>query len=238
MSPGTAHRLLALVLTEHRGLVVALTFVYFSAPDLALTQLSVEVVTTILMLLALNYLPQKTPREPSRCATGATGGGRRRRARDRAALYAVLTRDLAQTIAGYHLAHAKPGGGGTNVVNVILVDFRGYDTFGEIIVLGIAALAIFALLDSALGGRVRPAAGAHAAPPRGRRPASADAGRGDPGAAAAGADRRRLHPAARPQHAGRRLHRRAGDRHRADHAVHGQRLRLGRRGSCGSTTTR
>ena len=48
------------------GLVVALTFVYFSAPDLALTQLSVEVVTTILMLLALNYLPQKTPREPSR----------------------------------------------------------------------------------------------------------------------------------------------------------------------------
>ena len=68
------------------------------------------------------------------------------------ALYAVLTRDLAQTIASYHLEHAKPGGGGTNVVNVILVDFRGYDTFGEIIVLGVAALAIFALLDSALGG--------------------------------------------------------------------------------------
>ena len=43
---------------------------------------------------------------------------------------------------------------------MILVDFRGYDTFGEIIVLGIAALAIFALLDSALCGRLRPAAGA------------------------------------------------------------------------------
>ena len=87
----------------------------------------------------------------------------------------MLTRDLAQTIASYHLEHSKPGGGGTNVVNVILVDFRGYDTFGEIIVLGIAALAIFALLDSALAG---PPAGAWAASStaRSRRPASAHAG--------------------------------------------------------------
>ena len=147
------HRLLALILTSVVGLVVSLTFIYFSAPDLGLTQLSVEVVTTVLMLLALNYLPQRTPKEPSRlrrwrdgvvAALGGLAIG--------ATLYAVLTRDLAQTIASWHLAQSKPGGGGTNVVNVILVDFRGYDTFGEIIVLGIAALAIFALLDSALGG--------------------------------------------------------------------------------------
>jgi multicomponent K+:H+ antiporter subunit A len=72
--------------------------------------------------------------------------------------YAVLTRGY-DPISGYHLAQAKPGGGGTNVVNVILVDFRGYDTFGEIIVLGIAGIAIFALLDPV---RVR-AAGAAAA---------------------------------------------------------------------------
>ena len=65
--------------------------------------------------------------------------------------YAVMTRDF-QTISDYHLAEAKPGGGGTNVVNVILVDFRGLDTFGEIIVLGIAAITIFALLDTALKG--------------------------------------------------------------------------------------
>jgi multicomponent K+:H+ antiporter subunit A len=147
------HRLLALILTSVVGLVVSLTFVYFSAPDLALTQLSVEIVTTVLMLLALNYLPQRTPREPStlrrwRDATLAAVGG----LAIGATLYAVLTRDLAQTIATWHLAVSKPGGGGTNVVNVILVDFRGYDTFGEIIVLGIAALAIFALLDSALDG--------------------------------------------------------------------------------------
>jgi multicomponent K+:H+ antiporter subunit A len=147
------HRLLALVLTSVVGLVVSLTFVQFSAPDLALTQLSVEVVTTILMLLALNYLPQTTPPEPSAwrrvrdlAIAGASGLG------IATALYAVLTRDLASTIATWHLAESKPGGGGTNVVNVILVDFRGYDTFGEIIVLGIAALAIFALLDSAVSG--------------------------------------------------------------------------------------
>jgi len=147
------HRLLALILTSVVGLVVSLTFIYFSAPDLALTQLSVEVVTTVLMLLALNYLPQRTPKEPSvlrrwRDAVIAAVGG----LAIGMTLYAVLTRDLAQTIASWHLAESKPGGGGTNVVNVILVDFRGYDTFGEIIVLGIAALAIFALLDSALGG--------------------------------------------------------------------------------------
>src|SRR4051812_2568970 len=146
-------RLLALILTSIVGLVVALAFVYFSAPDLALTQLSVEVVTTVLMLLALNSLPQKTPPEPSRLrhwrdlAVAAAGG-----LAIAVTLYAVLTRDLAQTIASWQIAHSKPGGGGTNVVNVILVDFRGYDTFGEITVLGIAALAIFALLDSALSG--------------------------------------------------------------------------------------
>ena len=70
----------------------------------------------------------------------------------RAALaYAVMTRGF-ETISAYHIEQSKPGGGGTNVVNVILVDFRGYDTFGEIIVLAIAALTIFALLDSALHG--------------------------------------------------------------------------------------
>ena len=52
-----------------------------------------------------------------------------------------MTRDFAaDSISGYHLENSYKGGGGTNVVNVILVDFRGFDTFGEIIVLGIAAL--------------------------------------------------------------------------------------------------
>lgn len=146
------NRLLTLILTSVAGLVVSLAFLQFSAPDLALTQISVEVVTTILLLLALNLMPRRseTVESPRRKLGGglvavAAGAG------VGALAYAVMTRDIA-SISQYHLEQSKPGGGGTNVVNVILVDFRGFDTFGEIIVLGIAALAIAAMLHSALRG--------------------------------------------------------------------------------------
>jgi multicomponent K+:H+ antiporter subunit A len=62
---------------------------------------------------------------------------------------------VAEPISAFHLANSYKGGGGTNVVNVILVDFRGFDTFGEIIVLGIAALLIYALTEALLDGPVR-----------------------------------------------------------------------------------
>ncbi len=146
------NRLLALVLVGIIGLMVSVGFVYLSAPDLALTQISVEVATVILLLLALNFLPKRsanlsTPARRTRDAViaGVTGLG------VGALIYALMLRDFAfPTIADYHLANAKSGGGGTNVVNVILVDFRGYDTFGEITVLGIAALVIFALTEALL----------------------------------------------------------------------------------------
>jgi multicomponent K+:H+ antiporter subunit A len=147
-------RLTALIAIGVVGMVVSLTFVYLSAPDLALTQISVEVVTVILILLALNFLPKETPNESST--------GRRLRDGIIAALagigvggaaWAMTTRN-AETLSGYYLEQSVPGGGGTNVVNVILVDFRGFDTFGEIIVLGIAALVIYALLDGATHGAV------------------------------------------------------------------------------------
>jgi len=146
-------RLLALVLTSVVGVVVALIFIQFSAPDLALTQISVDVVTTILMLLALNLLPKQTPSEMRtgpRIGDGliAIAGG----FGVAALAYGVMTSEGPRAIADYYLATSKPGGGGTNVVNVILVDFRGYDTFAEIIVLGIAAISIFALLDISLKG--------------------------------------------------------------------------------------
>jgi multicomponent K+:H+ antiporter subunit A len=69
--------------------------------------------------------------------------------------FAMLTRPY-DTIAAYHMANAKPGGGGTNVVNVILVDFRGYDTLGEITVLAMAALGLCAMLA---GVRMKPPQG-------------------------------------------------------------------------------
>ena len=142
-------RLTALILISAVGLVVALVFVKFSAPDLALTQLSVEVVTIILLLLALYFLPPESPAESSksrRWRDGAiaalAGGGATLLA------WAVLTRPAADSLADWFIANSVPGGGGANVVNVILVDFRSFDTLGEITVLAIAALGIFALLEN------------------------------------------------------------------------------------------
>jgi multicomponent K+:H+ antiporter subunit A len=140
-------RLLAVVLIGIVGLVVSLAFIRFSAPDLALTQLSVEVVTIVLMLLALYYLPQTSPRESSRSrivrdtalALGVGGGMA-------FVTYALLTSSFS-TISDFYLQQSVPGGGGSNVVNVILVDFRGFDTLGEIAVLAMAALGAHALLD-------------------------------------------------------------------------------------------
>ncbi len=140
-------RLLALLLVSVVGLVVALTFLRFSAPDLALTQFAVETGTIILMLLVLYYLPPQSA--PKSCA--------RRLARDLllallagGGLGLITLQMLAapfETISGFYLQQSLPGGGGANVVNVILVDFRGFDTLGEITVLAMVALASHALLD-------------------------------------------------------------------------------------------
>jgi multicomponent K+:H+ antiporter subunit A len=151
------HRLLALILIGIVGLMVSVGFVYLSAPDLAMTQFTVEVVTIILLLLALNFLPNRTPVESSVLrrvsdAGVAIAGG----LATFGLAYHYLLRDaIATPISEFHLANSYKGGGGTNVVNVILVDFRGFDTYGEIIVLGIAALLIYALTETLLSGPVR-----------------------------------------------------------------------------------
>lgn len=153
-------RLSALILTGAVGLVVALIFVKFSAPDLALTQLSVEVVSIVLLLLALYFLPATSARESDRRRQWRDGGLAVLAGGGAALLsWAVLTRP-ADSIAGFFLDNSVPGGGGRNVVNVILVDFRGFDTFGEITVLALAALGIYALLENLrLPGPTRDAAG-------------------------------------------------------------------------------
>lgn len=139
-------RFLALLLLSIVGLIVSVTFALFSAPDLALTQLSVEVATIILLLLALYFLPAKVKNysSPTRIVRDITistliGGV------IATITFALMTRPL-EPISWFFTENAKKLGGGTNVVNVILVDFRGFDTFGEIIVLGIAALGIYKLI--------------------------------------------------------------------------------------------
>ena len=146
-------RYLALIFISVIGLVMALTFIHLSAPDLALTQIAVEVVTILLMLLALHLLPGRPPRlsaPPRRlrdgaiAAAGGLGAGW--------LAWAMMTRPERPGISRFHWDNSYSGGGGTNVVNVTLVDFRAFDTLGEIIVLGIAGLAIYALLEPAARG--------------------------------------------------------------------------------------
>lgn len=147
------HRLVAITLMGGAGLVTCLTFAWFSAPDLALTQIVVEVVTTTLFLLGLRWLPMRTQVPGERTSLR----DRARRGRDlvvavavggglAALSFAFLTRPAPHSISPFFLTNALPGGGGTNVVNVMLVDFRAYDTMGEITVLGAVALTVYALL--------------------------------------------------------------------------------------------
>ncbi len=147
------HRLVALIMLGAVGLAVSMTFLWFSAPDLALTQLTVEVVTTVLFLLGLRWLPKRVPYESDRLAPRV----RLRRARDllvsvvagggmAVLAYAMMTRPAPQSISPFFIDRALPEGGGTNVVNVMLVDFRAFDTMAEITVLGIVGLTVYALL--------------------------------------------------------------------------------------------
>ena len=155
------HRLAALILMAGAGLVSCISFVWLSAPDLALTQLLVETVTTVLLLLGLRWMPQRRPqiwprgRPPGsvvfRRGTDlglaiAAGAGIALLA------FAMMTLPIGHTISRYFIENAYSQGGGKNVVNVILVDFRAFDTFGEITVLAIVGLTVYALLR-----RFRPA---------------------------------------------------------------------------------
>jgi multicomponent K+:H+ antiporter subunit A len=120
---------------------------------LALTQIVVEVVTTTLFLLGLRWLPMRREEEARHDRTR----DKVRRARDlllalsagsglAALSYAMLTRPAPHSISPFFLSRSLPEGGGANVVNVMLVDFRAFDTLGEITVLGAVALTVFALL--------------------------------------------------------------------------------------------
>ncbi|MBJ9984132.1 monovalent cation/H+ antiporter subunit A [Acinetobacter sp. S40] len=140
-------RIKAVLISGAIGLVVTMIFIGFSAPDLALTQITVDVVTTVLLLMSLSLLPQLTPYESKRsrrwrdamiAIIGGLGIGW--------IAWLILTRDH-NSLSWFFMQQSLPLGGGSNVVNVILVDFRGFDTFGEITVLGIAAIGALCLMD-------------------------------------------------------------------------------------------
>ncbi|MDQ8935178.1 monovalent cation/H+ antiporter subunit A [Acinetobacter rudis] len=140
-------RIKAVLISGAIGLVVTMAFLTMSAPDLALTQISVDVVTTVLLLMSLSLLPQLTPYESQRtrrwsdaiiAILAGLGIGW--------ITWMLLTRDH-DSISWFFIQQSLPLGGGSNIVNVILVDFRGFDTFGEITVLGIAAIGAMCMMD-------------------------------------------------------------------------------------------
>ncbi len=130
------------------GFSVALTFIVFAAPDLAITQFMIETLVVIIMALVMVHLPIFQLEEASRKlarlrdAVIATLSG----LAITLLMLAVLTEPFNNQLNKYFEHESVPQGQGHNIVNVILVDFRGIDTMGEITVLAIAAVGIYALL--------------------------------------------------------------------------------------------
>ncbi|WP_339225384.1 Na+/H+ antiporter subunit A [Paenibacillus sp. FSL H8-0332] len=145
--PFAKSRVSAILFTGGVGYMVTLLFVLFRAPDLALTQMIIETVSVILFLLCFRYLPKlKKQKEPLRFKLPnlviAAGAGI---TMTLIALAAMGTSPF-EPISEFFLKESYNQAGGKNVVNVILVDFRGFDTLFEIMVLGIASLAIYGLI--------------------------------------------------------------------------------------------
>lgn len=125
------------------GFMVSIFYLLMDAPDLVLTQLVVETLTLIIFLLVLDRLPE---------FSGFDGHRSRDILLSSAAGLTVFIGSLMATakekpaeLASYYLENAVPGSGGGNVVNVILVDFRGFDTLVETSVIFMAGLAVVML---------------------------------------------------------------------------------------------
>jgi multicomponent Na+:H+ antiporter subunit A len=140
-------RMTSIILLGAVGYAVSLFYAIFRAPDLALTQLVIETVSVALFLLAFYHLPktsrhEKTMRFKLGNAIISLGVGV---VVTLIALSAHSSKTF-ESISQYYIENTYKKAGGENMVNVILVDFRGFDTLFEITVLAIAALGIFSLI--------------------------------------------------------------------------------------------
>ncbi len=152
-------RLAAVVALGVTGFGVALLFLVFGAPDLAMTQFAVETLSVLLFVAVLRRLPRLQSRSAPRAravdallagAVGAVMTG---------LVLAVHAEPLRSRLAPFFRESSLALAKGRNVVNVILVDFRGLDTLGEITVLGVAALGVFSLVRLRLSSRAAAAKG-------------------------------------------------------------------------------
>jgi multicomponent Na+:H+ antiporter subunit A len=142
----THDRFVAILTLSVGGYGVALLYLLFGAPDLAMTQFAVETLTLILLVIVIVHLPGIQGEEPLgvrlRDGLVAAGCGALLTIIMSAVVDAPLNRRLSEYLAEKSYAEAQ----GHNIVNVVLVDFRGFDTMGEITVLTIAALGVYVLM--------------------------------------------------------------------------------------------
>jgi len=150
----TSSRMTAVAALGVVGIGVALIFIMFSAPDVAITQLLVETLTVVLVAVAMLKLPhlelRNEKRRPGHAALSLVVG-----ALVTIVIVAVVQGDLDRRLTDYFEIASWPEAFGRNIVNVILVDFRALDTFGEIAVVVIAALSAYALLRGTQYRRVK-----------------------------------------------------------------------------------
>lgn len=142
----TTSRLGAIVSLGVVGYSICLLFIFFSAPDLAMTLFTVETLTVILFVLVLFKLPKFLEKSNifqrlSDWVVSLAFGG----VITMIAL-TVIANEGTKEVSAYYAANAYLKAKGKNIVNVILVDFRGMDTLVELIVLTISALGVYGLL--------------------------------------------------------------------------------------------
>lgn len=165
------YRLAAVAAVGVAGVASALIFVFYGAPDVAMTQFAIETLTVLIFVLVFYHLPQFTNyttrvRKLFDWIISLVFGGLMA-----ALVMLTVNVDLAPPISGYFSESAVPLAKGRNIVNVIIVDFRAADTLGELVVLGIAGVGVAALLK-ARGGRTGATPGAT---PRAAVPAGGEA---------------------------------------------------------------
>jgi multicomponent Na+:H+ antiporter subunit A len=142
----TSVRLSSVAAIGALGFAMALIYVFFSAPDLAITQVLIETLTVIMLVLVLFKLPkfQKLSSSDVRwrdCAVAILFG-----AMMATLLMTVVHFAMPGGISEYLIENSYPIAKGRNIVNVILVDYRALDTLGEIFVLSLAAIGVTAML--------------------------------------------------------------------------------------------
>ncbi len=147
---GSTSRLQAAVAATATGFLTSLIFVVYRSPDILLTQILIEMVATIFVLLILFYMPAFPKREPISAGAKLTNLSVSLAIGFAMFLFVALaTSDTfrnKENLAEHYLSRAVEGAGGHNAVNVIIVDFRAIDTMGEVAVLVATALLVFGLL--------------------------------------------------------------------------------------------